>query len=123
MWSVSSSTCTSEVNVYLNTAFEFASDDFNLQHWWRDHEKIFPILAIITKQIFRTPVSTVLVEQEFSTGDNVLNERRSLLSPNSIQIQVCVDDCTKAQHKQQEMDGPSDDNNDDTTATKGTSDD
>ncbi|KAL5811863.1 hypothetical protein ACOSQ3_026813 [Xanthoceras sorbifolium] len=93
-----------------------------------EHATNFPILAIIAKQIFGTPVSTVAVEQEFSAGGNVLDERRALLSPDSIQIQVCVDDWTKATYRQQELDLVSDDNdffdtNDDTTATEGTSDD
>ncbi|KAL5803220.1 hypothetical protein ACOSQ4_031525 [Xanthoceras sorbifolium] len=91
--SSSSSTYVSEVDLYVNTAFEFLdSEDFNILHWWREHETNFPILALIAKQIFGTPVSTVAVEQEFSAGGNVLDERRALLSPDSTQIQVCVDD-------------------------------
>ncbi|KAL5831706.1 hypothetical protein ACOSQ4_017060 [Xanthoceras sorbifolium] len=127
--SSSSSTYVSEVDVYINTSFEFLdTPDFNVLQWWREHATNFPILAIIAKQIFGTPVSTIAVEQEFSAGDNVLDERRALLSPDSIQIQVCVDDWTKATYRQQELDLVSDDNdffdtNDDTTATEGTIDD
>ncbi|KAL5856117.1 hypothetical protein ACOSQ4_005919 [Xanthoceras sorbifolium] len=125
---LSKQTSTSEIDVYLKTAFEFVENvDFDIQEWWRDHEKIFPILAIIAKQILGTPVSTVAVEQEFNTGRNVLDERRSLLSPDLIEAQVCVEDWTKAQMREQEMDQPSDDNdffdNDETTSTEGTSDD
>ncbi|KAK3211844.1 hypothetical protein Dsin_016550 [Dipteronia sinensis] len=69
----------------------------------RDHEKHFPILAIIAKQILATSVSTVAVEQEFSTGGNILDARCSLLSPESIQVKVCVDDWIKAQNRQQEL--------------------
>ncbi|KAL5840248.1 hypothetical protein ACOSQ4_012856 [Xanthoceras sorbifolium] len=127
--SSSSSTYVSEVDVYINTSFEFLdTPDFNVLQWWREHETNFPILAIIAKQIFGTPVSIVTVEQEFSAGGNVLDERRALLSPDSIQIQVCVDDWTKATYQQQELDLVSDENdffdtNEDTTATEGTSDD
>ncbi|KAL5775817.1 hypothetical protein ACOSP7_013374 [Xanthoceras sorbifolium] len=127
--SSSSSTYVPEVDLYVNTSFEFLdSEDFNILHWWREHKTNFPILALIAKQIFGTPVSTVAVEQEFSAGSNVLDEKRALLSADSIQIQVCVDDWTKASYQQQELDLVSDDNdffdtNDDTTATEGTSDD
>ncbi|KAL5790520.1 hypothetical protein ACOSQ2_005408 [Xanthoceras sorbifolium] len=127
--SSSSSTYVSEVDVYINTSFEFLDTlDFNILQWWREHATNFPILAIIAKQNFGTSVSTVAVEQEFSAGGNVLDERRALLSPDSIQIQVCVDDWTKATYRQQELDLVSDDNdffdtNEDTTATEGTSDD
>ncbi|KAK2644703.1 hypothetical protein Ddye_019898 [Dipteronia dyeriana] len=61
-------------------------DKFDILHWWREHEKHFPILSIIAKQILATPVSTVAVEQEFSAGGNILDARRSLLSPESIQV-------------------------------------
>ncbi|KAL5860997.1 hypothetical protein ACOSQ4_002293 [Xanthoceras sorbifolium] len=99
--SSSSLTYVSEVDVYINTSFEFLdTPDFNVLQWWREHEINFPILAIIAKQIFGTPVSTVAVEQEFSACGNVLDERRALLSPDSIQIHVCVDDWTKATYRQ-----------------------
>ncbi|KAL5862402.1 hypothetical protein ACOSQ4_003698 [Xanthoceras sorbifolium] len=99
--SSSSSTYVSEVDLYVNTFFEFLdSEDFNILHWWREHETNFPILALIAKQIFGTPVSTVVVEQKFSAGGNVLDERRALLSPDSIQIQVCIDDWTKTSYRQ-----------------------
>ncbi|KAL5844173.1 hypothetical protein ACOSQ4_010131 [Xanthoceras sorbifolium] len=99
--SSSSSTYVSEVDVYINTSFEFLdTPDFNVLHWWREHETNFPILVIIAKQIFGTPVSTVTVELEFSAGGNVLDERRPLLSPDPIQIQLCVDNWTKATYWQ-----------------------
>ncbi|KAK3193351.1 hypothetical protein Dsin_024661 [Dipteronia sinensis] len=70
---------------------------FDILHWWNVHERYFPFLAIIAKQILSTQASTVAVEQEFNAGGNILDVRRSLLSPKSIQMQTCVDDWTKAQ--------------------------
>ncbi|KAK0591921.1 hypothetical protein LWI29_010286 [Acer saccharum] len=61
-------------------------------------------MAMIAKNIFSTPVSTVAVKQEFSAGGNILDERRSCLTPKTLQIQVCVDDWTKAENRQQEID-------------------
>ncbi|KAK3185135.1 hypothetical protein Dsin_032421 [Dipteronia sinensis] len=66
--------------------------------------RYFPILAMIAKQILSTPVSTVAVEQQFSAGGNILDPKRSLMSPKSLQIQACVEDWTKAQYRQQEID-------------------
>ncbi|KAK2648739.1 hypothetical protein Ddye_016228 [Dipteronia dyeriana] len=74
-------------------------DQFDILHWWREHQNHFPILSIIDKQILTTSVSTVAVEQEFSAGGNIVDARRSLLSPESIQVQVCVDDWTKAEYR------------------------
>ncbi|KAK2653798.1 hypothetical protein Ddye_013654 [Dipteronia dyeriana] len=61
----------------------------------RDHEKHFLILALIAKKILATLVSTMVVEQEFGAGGNILDTRRSLLSPESIKVQVCIEDWTK----------------------------
>ncbi|KAK2655005.1 hypothetical protein Ddye_008057 [Dipteronia dyeriana] len=106
--SSSSSNTYFELESYLGASFEFieyAEDKkFDILHWWNEHEKYIPILAMIAKQIFSTPVSTVAVEQQFSAGGNILDSRRSLLSPKSIQIQACVDDWTKAEYRQQEID-------------------
>ena len=49
------------------------------------------------------PVSTVAVEQEFSASGNILDPRLSSMSPQSLEIQVCVDDWTKAKYRQQEL--------------------
>ncbi|KAK0577180.1 hypothetical protein LWI29_029121 [Acer saccharum] len=68
-----------------------------------DATKYYPILAMIDKNIFSTPVSTVAVEQEFSAGGNILDEKRLCLTPKALQIQVCVDDWTKAEYRQQEL--------------------
>ncbi|KAK2662042.1 hypothetical protein Ddye_000616 [Dipteronia dyeriana] len=77
---------------------------FDILHWWNEHERYFPILAIIVKQILSTPVSTVAVEQEFSAGGNILEVRHWLLSPESIQMQSFVDDWINLKNRQQEID-------------------
>ncbi|KAK2652040.1 hypothetical protein Ddye_011896 [Dipteronia dyeriana] len=56
----------------------------DILHWWNEHERYFPILATIAKQILSTPVSTVAVKQQFSADENILDSRRSFLSPKSI---------------------------------------
>ena len=50
----------------------------------------------MAKQILATPVSTVAVEQQFSAGVNILDPTRSSMSPDSIEVQSCLDDWTKA---------------------------
>ncbi|KAK2656082.1 hypothetical protein Ddye_009134, partial [Dipteronia dyeriana] len=55
----------------------FLEDKFNIQGWWKGHEQEYPILIIIAKQILGMPVSTVVVEQEFSAARNILNPRWS----------------------------------------------
>ncbi|KAK3198259.1 hypothetical protein Dsin_021674, partial [Dipteronia sinensis] len=59
---------------------------------------------MIAKNILSTPVSTVAVEQQFSVGGNILDPTSSLMSLKSLQMQACVEDWTKAQYRQQEID-------------------
>ncbi|KAK0573143.1 hypothetical protein LWI29_003563 [Acer saccharum] len=88
----SSSSSASELGRYLEDNHIFPDEEFDLQVWWKSHQQDYPILAIIAKQILGTPVSTVAVEQEFSAGGNILDPRRSAMSPQSLEIQACVDD-------------------------------
>ncbi|KAK3199409.1 hypothetical protein Dsin_022824 [Dipteronia sinensis] len=94
--SSSSSTTYFELESYLSTSFEFIEDtevkQFDILHWWNEHERYFPILVIIAKNILSTPVSTVAVEQQFIAGENILDPTRSLMSLKSLQMQACVED-------------------------------
>ncbi|KAI9154601.1 hypothetical protein LWI28_028654 [Acer negundo] len=99
----SSSSYVSELDRYLEDTHEFLEEKFSLQVWWKTHQQDYLILAIIAKQILGTPVSTVAVEQEFSAGGNILEPRRSVMSPQSLEMQACVDDWTKAEYRQQEL--------------------
>ncbi|KAK2656105.1 hypothetical protein Ddye_009157 [Dipteronia dyeriana] len=75
--SSSSSNMYFELESYLSTSFEFIKDTqdkkFDILHRWNEHEKYFPILDMMAKQIFSTPVSIVAVEQQFSAGGNILD--------------------------------------------------
>ncbi|KAK3204376.1 hypothetical protein Dsin_018422 [Dipteronia sinensis] len=76
----------------------------DILHWENEHERYFPILAMIAKRILSTSVSTVAVEQEFSACGNILDTRRSFLSPQSIQMQASIDDWNKTHNIQKEID-------------------
>ena len=56
----------------------------------------------MAKQILTTPVSTVVVEQQYNADGNILDLTRSSMNPNSIEAQSCLDDWTKAVFRQQE---------------------
>ena len=90
----------SELESYLNASFEFIEDmpgkKFDILQYWKEYVKYYPIMAMIAKNIFSTPVSTVAVEKEFSVRGNILDEKHSCLTPKALQIQVCVDDRMKA---------------------------
>lgn len=95
----------SELETYLTTVFEFGDDtglNFEILEWWKRHKETFPTLAIIASQLLAVPASTVAVEQTFSSGGNILDERRSRLAPESLEAQVCLDDWERANMRRQE---------------------
>ncbi|CAH9115695.1 unnamed protein product [Cuscuta europaea] len=63
-----------------------------------------PVLAKMTKQVLSMPVSTVAVEQEFSSAGNVLTQTRTRLSAESLEMLICYHDWLKAARRAQEID-------------------
>ena len=63
---------------------------------------------VIAKEILASPVSTVAVEQTFSSGGNILDIRRSTLYPSSLEAQACVDDWSRAELRRQQQNEPND---------------
>ena len=101
-----SSSSTQELENYFTTSFDFNeadSENFDILKWWSQKAQSFPVLSVIAKEILACPVSTVAVEQTFSAGGNILDERRSTLSPDSLEAQALLDDWTRAEKRIQGM--------------------
>ncbi|KAL6585777.1 hypothetical protein OROMI_002421 [Orobanche minor] len=96
-----------ELENYLTTfelgALERGPDgNNNLLKWWAKRSTIFSVVAIIAKEILVVPASTVSVEQAFSVGGYILDERRSRLTPQNLEAQALLNDWVKAELRQQE---------------------
>lgn len=50
--------------------------------WWADNKHLFPTLFKIAKKYLSAPCSSVYSEQLFSTAGNILEEKRSRLTPS-----------------------------------------
>ncbi|CAH9115088.1 unnamed protein product [Cuscuta europaea] len=79
-------------------------DDFDVLNWWKGKERMFPVLAKMAKQVLSMPVSTVAVEQEFSSAGNVLTQTRTRLSAESLEMLICYHDWLKTARRAQEID-------------------
>ena len=99
-----------EIDNYFNTNFEFSDiESLDVLKWWEDHKSMFPTLLKILAQVLAVPASTVAVEQTFSQGGHILSRKRSNLTPESLEAQVCVCDWKKAGiREQRNMNPPSD---------------
>ncbi|CAH9148844.1 unnamed protein product, partial [Cuscuta epithymum] len=85
------------------TRIQRENDDFGVLKWWKSKERMFPILVRMTKQVLSMSISTVAVEQEFSSADNVLIDSRTRLSANSPEMLVCYHDWLKATRRTQKL--------------------
>ncbi|KAL4371374.1 hypothetical protein AHAS_Ahas06G0159400 [Arachis hypogaea] len=55
----------------------------------------FPILGNMAREVLAIPVSTVVSESAFSTGERVLDPYRSSLTPRMVEALVCTGDWLK----------------------------
>ncbi|KAL2931380.1 putative AC transposase, partial [Bienertia sinuspersici] len=85
--SSSSSSSSSNIGIgeYLTYQFE-TEENFHIIQWWKNHSSKFPVLARIAKDILAIPASTIASESAFSAGRRVLDEKRSRLSSESIEM-------------------------------------
>ncbi|KAI5353105.1 hypothetical protein L3X38_005997 [Prunus dulcis] len=95
-----------EVFKYLDTEFvEFMTEEernnFNILDWWKAHEKNFPVLSIMARDVLTTPVSTVASESAFSAGGRVLDEKRTRLTPQICEALMCLKDWEDADFRTQ----------------------
>ena len=79
-----------EVEEYYETTFDgtdMDDDDFDVLAWWSRPERVrFQTLRKIAAQILAVPSSTVAVEQTFSQSGQILDERRSRLLPETLEV-------------------------------------
>ncbi|KAH6770182.1 hypothetical protein C2S52_014985 [Perilla frutescens var. hirtella] len=87
-------------------------NNFDVLKWWSRNQEQYHLLAIMAREIFGVPASTVAVEQAFSESGYMLDERRSNLTPDHLEAQMMLKDESKADLREQEnrwddlMDGP-----------------
>ncbi|GJZ50000.1 putative AC transposase [Tanacetum coccineum] len=62
--------------------------------WTAPHEREiqFPILSAMARDLLAVQASTVASESAFSTSGRIISERRSRLTPESVEVWVCLKD-------------------------------
>ena len=77
-----------EINHYL-ASLKVGKDDDPLL-WWSLNEKKYPILAILARNYFAIPASSVPCEQLFSIAGNTVTKNRNSLIPETVQALLCL---------------------------------
>ncbi|KAL2930923.1 putative AC transposase [Bienertia sinuspersici] len=90
------------IGEYLTYQFK-TEENFHMIQWWKNHSSKFPVLARIAKDILAIPTSTIASESAFSAGRSVLDEKRSRLSSESIEMCVCKKDWDQARREHKDL--------------------
>nr|AAP53852.1 hAT family dimerisation domain containing protein [Oryza sativa Japonica Group] len=96
----------SELNHYLVTDHTehdptLDGDDVDLLGWWKEKERTLPMLAHFARDILLVPASSVSSEQAFSATGRIIEERRSCLTPETVESIFCLKDWMKADERTQ----------------------
>ncbi|KAK1376156.1 hypothetical protein POM88_032349 [Heracleum sosnowskyi] len=94
----------SELTKYSQTDFGslLSQQSFNILEFWKSQAPYYPIMAAMARDFLTVQASTVASESAFSFSGRVLNERRSSLSPQSLEVCICYKDHLDAERRQQD---------------------
>ncbi|KAI9197551.1 hypothetical protein LWI28_000520 [Acer negundo] len=82
--------------------FHVDLEQFNVLAWWKMHEKGFPVLSILARDLLTIPMSTLVSESVFKTGNHrVLNMERSMLPVEIMESLLCIKDWEDADTRDQ----------------------
>ena len=77
------------------------TEDFKILDWWRLQSTNFPVLSRLARDILTIPVSTVSSESAFSTAGRIIEDRRTSLTPEMVEVLTCLKDWEHADKRMQ----------------------
>ncbi|KAH6775530.1 hypothetical protein C2S52_013091 [Perilla frutescens var. hirtella] len=87
-----SQSLSSDLDKYLEEPIFPRNCDFCILNWWKVHTPRYPILSMMARDILAIPVSTLGPEVAFSNQGRVLDQYRSLLTPDTREALICGQD-------------------------------
>ncbi|KAL2517653.1 BED zinc finger [Abeliophyllum distichum] len=66
--------------------------NFDILRWWRQHQRSYPILFKMARDLLTHPVSTIASKAAFSTSDRVLSDIRSRLKVDILESLLYLKD-------------------------------
>ncbi|KAJ4757075.1 Zinc finger BED domain-containing protein DAYSLEEPER [Rhynchospora pubera] len=90
-----------ELSSYTLLPPNMEDEPIDILDYWKRHSSAYPTLAMMVRDIFAVPVSTVPSESCFSSANRILTDRRSKLGPNVFERLVCMKDWIEAENRTQ----------------------
>jgi hAT family C-terminal dimerisation region len=66
------------------------SDGIDILDYWKRNKNIYPTLAMMTRDIFAVPVSTVPSEFYFTLANMILTDKRNRLGAKTFEQLLCL---------------------------------
>jgi hAT family C-terminal dimerisation region len=76
-------------------------DGIDILGYWKGNEIAYPILSMMTRDIFDVPVSTVPFEFYFSSANKILTDKHSRLGAKTFERHVYLKDWFDAEQRNQ----------------------
>ncbi|PON33932.1 Ribonuclease H-like domain containing protein [Parasponia andersonii] len=67
-------------------------ENFKVLEWWHKCQLRFPVFSQLARDVLTILVSTISSEYTFSTTKMIVDERRTSLAPEMIEVLTCVKD-------------------------------
>ena len=77
-----------EVERYISCKVGASDEGLTVLQWWKKNEFFFPNLSILAKRYLCVPASSVSSERVFSLAGELVNKKRSRLSPSNINMLI-----------------------------------
>ena len=93
----------SDLSKYLDTDYCSYLLPNEIKHFdiLKSHESTFLMLSKMTRDLLTLPMSTVASESTFSVATNILEERRTRLSDEMLEVLTCLKDLEDARFRLQ----------------------
>ncbi|KAK9669680.1 hypothetical protein RND81_13G148300 [Saponaria officinalis] len=123
--STSATSDLAEYHMYINYDYmrSFSEDEANvldLFGWWRGQRRQLPVMSAMAQDFLSAQVSSVASERAFSASKRVLDEKRTSLRSDTLEMCVCYKDWMDAEDRMQGTENQEDENSDDETSTEST---
>jgi len=69
-----------------------ASGDQDVLLWWKVHSSKYPNLSKMARDFLMISATSVPCERIFSTGANIISDRRNRLTPDHVRECICLED-------------------------------